>query len=128
MKKLRNQTLRHADMILFLAIAALAAIAFSVLCFFHTEGEYASVYVDGREVGRYPLSENREVTVPADGGYNVIVIRDGKADVTDADCPDGTCVHSRAVSGVGETIVCLPHKLTVRIVGKEAPDADIRLK
>lgn len=128
MKKIEKLTLRPADMILFLAIAALAAIAFSVLFFIYEAGGYAEIYVDGEMMGRYPLSEDAEITVPAEGGYNVIVIKDGKADVTDADCPDGTCVRSRAVGGVGETIVCLPHKMTVRIVGKESGDVDVKIK
>lgn len=128
MKNIEKLTLRKADVILFSAIAALAAIAFSVLFFIYEAGSYAEIYVDGKMMGRYPLSMDTEITVPTEGGYNTIVIRDGKADVTEADCPDITCVRSRPVGRVGETIVCLPHKLTVRIVGKEAADVDVKIK
>ncbi len=128
MKNIEKLTLRKADVILFSAIAALAAIAFSVLFFIYEAGSYAEIYVDGKMMGRYPLSMDTEITVPTEGGYNTIVIRDGKADVTEADCPDITCVRSRPVGKVGETIVCLPHKLTVRIVGKEAADVDVKIK
>ena len=35
----------------------------------------------------------------------------------EADCPDGTCVRQGAIQSPGETIVCLPHRVTVTIVG-----------
>ena len=35
----------------------------------------------------------------------------------EADCPDGTCVRQGAIQTPGETIVCLPHRVTVTIVG-----------
>ncbi len=128
MEKIEKLTPRKADMILFIAIAALAAIAFSALFFTYEAGDCAEIYVDGEMMGIYPLSVDTEIRVSADGGYNVIVIKDGRVDVTEADCPDGTCVRSRTVGGVGETIVCLPHKLTVRIAGKEAADVDVEIK
>ncbi len=46
--------------------------------------------------------------------YNVVEICDGKASVTEADCPDKLCVGQREISGNGESIICLPHKLVVR--------------
>lgn len=83
------------------------------------KGEFAQVTVDGREIARYPLSEDREVTVEGIGGENKLVISNGKADVCEADCPDKVCVDHRSISNVGETIVCLPHKVVVKIVGAD---------
>ncbi|KAI4447103.1 hypothetical protein C823_001622 [Eubacterium plexicaudatum ASF492] len=40
-----------------------------------------------------------------------------------ADCPDQLCVHQKAISGQGETIVCLPNKIVVEIA--EGEDADL---
>ena len=83
-------------------------------------GEYAVVSVNGEEVGRYPLSEDREEVIETKYGRNVLVIKNGCADMTDATCPDGLCVRQRAASSTGETIVCLPNKVTVTIVGGES--------
>ena len=47
--------------------------------------------------------------------HNILVIKDGRADMTDADCPDRICVNHRPVSQEGETIVCLPHKVVVEV-------------
>ena len=79
-------------------------------------GAWAEVYVDGALVGRYALTEDRTVTV---GGadYNVLTIADGAVRVSKANCPDHTCVRTGAVSRAGERILCLPHRMSVRVVG-----------
>ena len=55
----------------------------------------------------------------------MLVIKDGKADITEADCPDKLCVHQAPISREGEALVCLPHRVvvTVRGEGKAAYDA-----
>ena len=78
-------------------------------------GTYAEVEVDGVCVARLPLTKDTEYSVPTDGGINVLVIRDGSIFMQTADCPDKTCVSSRAISRTGETIVCLPHRIVVTV-------------
>ena len=56
--------------------------------------------------------------------YNLLMISDGTAFVSDADCPDKLCVKQRAISRNGESIICLPHKLVIRIVAKEESRLD----
>ena len=79
----------------------------------------------GRQAGRYPLAEDRRVTIGA-ADYNVLEIKDGAAAVAEANCGDHTCVRTGRISREGETIVCLPHRLVVRIEGGDEPlfDAD----
>lgn len=79
-------------------------------------GQYVLVTVDGQEVGRYPLGEDRTVTI-GEEDYNILEIRDGAAAVTDANCGDHTCVRTGKISRAGETIICLPHRLVVKIIG-----------
>ena len=60
-----------------------------------------------------------------DGEFNRLVIRDGKAFMETATCPDGICVSHRPISRVGESIVCLPHRVIVKVIGEgggEEPD------
>ena len=77
------------------------------------------VTVDGAEVGRYRLTEDRTVVIGEDD-YNILEISGGGAAVTEANCGDHTCVRMGRISRAGETIVCLPHRLVVEIVGGEA--------
>ncbi|MDE7221295.1 MAG: NusG domain II-containing protein [Oscillospiraceae bacterium] len=84
------------------------------------EGAWAVVTADGQEMARYPLSEDRQVTI-GEADYNILEIKDGAAAVIEANCGDHTCVRTGAVSREGEAIVCLPHRLIVRIEGGEGP-------
>lgn len=88
-------------------------------------GARVKVTVDGDLYGTYSLYENQEIPISKGGvTTNVLVIRDGTADVTEADCPDKLCVHQRAISKTGETIVCLPNKVVVEVLGSEDSEVD----
>ena len=78
---------------------------------------------DGSVVSEYPLSQNRTVVLNGSGGTNVLVIEDGTARIDKADCPDGLCCKTGKVSRSGQSIICLPHKLTVEITGEARKDA-----
>lgn len=91
-------------------------------------GDRLRVTIDGIVYGDYLLSENQAVTFDEELGYNQIVIQDGYASMSEADCPDQYCVAHKPVSMANETIVCLPHKLVAAVVGQQnghipAPDA-----
>lgn len=112
---------------LFLGILGLALLlGLAVFSLVNTkQGAYAKVTVDGELYGTYPLSKEQTVEIVIGGTVtNVLVIRDGKADMTEADCPDQLCVHQKAVSREKETIVCLPNKVVVEIFGPEVSGLD----
>lgn len=113
------------DVGLFLSILLLAGAAALYLRLFSAEGAYAVVYVNGEETGRYSLSEDTRVLVgDPEGTYNLLVIRDGHAYMEAASCPDQICVRHNAVSYSGETIVCLPGRFIVEIIGGEDGKVD----
>lgn len=87
------------------------------------QGAYAVVRQDGEEIGRYPLDQDRTVTI-GEEQYNILQIEGGAASVMEANCGDHTCVRTGAVSREGEVIVCLPHKLIVEITGGGTADFD----
>ena len=88
-------------------------------------GFYLEVTVDGAIYGTYPLDVDKEIPIQKDGKTtNLLVIKDGKADVTEADCPDKLCVHQKAISKTNETIVCLPNKVVVQVIGTGESELD----
>lgn len=119
---------RKGDMILIVVILALAAAAYFGIKFYQrmsTKEPVAVVTVDGDEYGRFPLDQDvkEKIELP-DGAYNILMVKDGAADITDASCPDGICVNHRAISRQSETIVCLPNKVVVEIQNGEESDVD----
>ena len=111
---------------LFLAVLFLLGIALTAAIYlFSGSGSEVRITVDGQLYGTYVLSEPQEIPIELDGRIaNVVVIENGEAHMSDADCPDGLCMHQGAISRDGQTIVCLPHKLVVEVVGGEKETYD----
>lgn len=79
----------RADILLIAALLALALGFFAVQRLSRKDGALAVVYVNGERTAEYPLAEDTTVTLHApNGGYNILVISGGTADVTEASCPD----------------------------------------
>ena len=91
-----------------------------------SDGGTAVVTIDGEEYEQFPLDETivEKIELP-DGSYNVLEIKDGKADITEASCPDGICVDHRKVSKTNQTIVCLPNKVIVTIQDGAEAEVDM---
>ncbi len=111
------------DIILAVVIVIIAAAGLLLFVLNREQGSTVLVKIDGAQIASYPLSENREIPIKTgdnDENINVLMIKDGKASISEADCPDKICVETRAVSFVGETVVCLPHKLVIEITNQNA--------
>ena len=118
-KKTRN------DINLGLAVIILAAGIWLFTELMKEDGSFAVVTVNGTESSRYSLDEDAEIRLESEnGGYNILVIKNGKADITDASCPDHVCVDQRAISKTGEAITCLPNKTVITIDSKEEAEID----
>ena len=80
---------------------------------------------NGEVIKTYPFNENTDETFEyVDGDeVNLVVIKDGKVTVTEANCRDQICVKTRSISQNGEIIVCLPHKFSVEIFSEDVDDS-----
>lgn len=66
------------------------------------------------------LGEDATVTVTGSLGTNIIEVANGRVRCLESDCSNQTCVKQSWVSGRGQTVVCLPHKLIVQVVADPA--------
>lgn len=116
------------DIILVAVIILIAAAGLLFVNFTRQEGSMVVVKIDGESTQSYSLYEDRTVEIITGKNNefsNTLVIDDGKAYISQADCPDKICKEHRAISYSGETIVCLPHKIVIEITEKQsAPDLD----
>ena len=84
----------------------------------------AEISIDGEVRYTYDLGKTyavpETISIPANGGENVLEIGTGYVRMVSADCPDQICVKTGSISKPGETIVCLPHRVAVTIREKGA--------
>ena len=74
------------------------------------------VYADRELVYQGSLSADQTVPIIAsDGVCNQIRIEEGTVYMEEADCPGQDCVKQGKISRGGQSIVCLPNKVTVEI-------------
>lgn len=117
---------KRNDLLLILALLLIGGICAFILWLTKEDGAMISIIQDGTQTAQYSLSDPQTIVIPdSNGGSNTLVIQDGCAKITEADCPDHLCVHQRAISANGETIVCLPHKLVIKVTAGDAPEVDI---
>lgn len=120
------------DIILISVIAIISVALLLVWKLVYLKGQnadsdaFVKVTVDGRVYGTYPLSKEDTIEIKnVDGDVtNTLVIKDGVADVTAADCPDHLCVKQKAISKEGESIICLPNKVVVTVKSDTKSDID----
>ena len=84
----------------------------------------AVVSVDGVETERLALEE-AERTIQA-GGYTLrLRLTETEVWVESSDCPTQDCVHTGQISRSGQSIVCLPARVIVRLEGGETVDTGV---
>ena len=117
-----------ADVLVMLSVLLIAVLLF--LCFLRgaasDPSENRLVIRTSSEVLSYPLSVDRTVSLSSDGYTLTVEIRDGRARVSDSDCPDKICQRTGWISRKGETVICAPAavRLTVTDPKGGVGDAD----
>ena len=115
--------MKKTDFRLLGAVLAVILAVLAVTSLSKKEGDYVLVRVNGQEAARYSLSKDGEYAL--NGGTNVLRIENGKAYLISADCPDHLCVHQGKIDQHGETITCLPNRLTVTVFRAKTDDVDL---
>lgn len=109
-----------------IVVALLAALALYLISQISLGTKASTVVVmqDGEVLMRRPLAMEDEYEIrQEDGSVNVIAVEGGAVYMKEANCRDGLCIRQGKMKNAAKTIVCLPHKLVVRMEG-EAPVSD----
>lgn len=84
------------------------------------DGSYLRIELNGKEYGRYPLNKDKTFKIKIDEDeYNVVEIKNKEVRMKEANCRDLLCTHMPSIKKVGETIVCLPHRLILEIISSD---------
>ncbi len=117
-------------------LADLVVVGLVLLCFFcavfsffighNKEAVYAEVKIYGKLYERINLSEVTEAyDMPVDGDIPVVLrISSEGVCFESSDCPDKLCVKRGVISKNGESAICLPAAVSVKIVSSETSEID----
>lgn len=109
--------LKFGDMLI-IAIVLLCALA-ALLPFTGTfEATKAEIYKDGKLIYTVDLSKDQSFSIEGDY-HNVVEVKDGKIHFKEANCPDKVCIRSGYASKSRPVLVCLPNRVTVKLVGSD---------
>lgn len=117
--------MKRNDFILIGTVLFIAAAIIIFMAVTKVNGDKVVVKVDGKIYKELPLNEDITLTIRGyNGGTNVLAIKNGYADITEASCPDKICVKQKHIKYNGETIVCLPNKVIVQIESDKENELD----
>ena len=108
-----------------LAVLVLAVLASGAWIFFgksSADNPRVVIEVDGEVYASYDMDEVKgiiPISTP-NGGENRLWVQEDLVFMDEANCPDQTCVKQGVIKDSTVPIVCLPHKVIVRIEGGES--------
>ncbi len=119
--------MKKADFILIAAVLAVAGIMlFFLYGVNNSYGSFVQIEIDGEVVETLDINIDTERVIETEnGGTNTLIIKDGGAEMIDANCPDGICINHKKINKNGESIICLPHKLVVSVVNEKSNGDDV---
>ena len=123
-----EQYMKKKDYIFFIAMLVFGGVLWFIFRPADTgDNAHVRITVDGKLYGEYALDENQEIAI---GNTNICVIEEGSVYMKSADCPDQICVKTKPIHTRSGSIICLPNKVSVEIVGdtgdNNEPDAVAR--
>ena len=81
------------------------------------KGSVAEVFYQDEKVLTIDLNIDREYTVQGDLGDVVLEVKDGEIRVKEENSPKHICSKEGFIGDSSRTLVCLPNKITIKIVG-----------
>ena len=117
--------MKRWKLIVLFAVLLVIGIAAVVLIQFQQFGTVAEISVDGVVVETVDLSAVTAAYTLQAGDGNTVLVEPGAISMHSANCPDQLCVKQGKITGSVYPIVCLPNRVTVRIVSEKGSGPDV---
>ena len=122
--------IKKLDIIIIIALLILSFIPTVILGISNNNdftGIYAEISVASEVIDTIyfqDLEEEKHIPIITKYGENIIHASKDGIYMEEADCPDQVCLRDGTISKVGQSLVCLPHKLIVEIKGENVSRDD----
>lgn len=116
--------MKKGDLILLLLLI-IPAVFFLIYFNSRDIGGEVTVYVDGTSVGTYDLANDCNVTIQGlNNIVNTMTISNGRACISNANCPDHICENSGYICRDKESVCCAPGGILIVISSGEKAEYD----
>ena len=113
-----KQYIKKADIILLIVLIVIGLASSIYVAVSKSGGDTVIIEQNGDMYGKYSLYEDATVTIDGKHCKNTVSISGGKVVMSESTCKNQVCVRHGAISAAGESIICLPNRVVVRIEGK----------
>ncbi len=114
----------RTDIIITAVLLSLAFIAYIIFALYSGKGDKIIVYVDDKIIGEYDLSIDKQYDIETKYGNNKLNIKDGKVSVVEASCDNRICILHNPIGKSGESIICIPNHLVIKIEASGRQEVD----
>jgi hypothetical protein len=83
------------------------------------QGQYLEIYQNNEILATYSLNQKLKRQIHGSKGVTEIVIDNGKVRFTSSSCPKKYCIHQGWIEKANQTIICIPNKISISIVGSK---------
>ena len=120
-----RKTFKPSDIIILLAAAAIFAAALIFRSIAAPNGSSAAVFYNGGRIAELPL--NKDEVYPFDEYGVTVEVKDRSVRILYSDCPDKVCENTGFISSPTQAVVCLPNRISVRIIDDTDSNIDVVL-
>ncbi len=109
------------ELFVFSGLLIVALAVWGIVTLVESRRDFGSVEVsvNGTVFGEYSLGKDQDIDI---GGHNTLQIKDGRAKMIHANCPDQLCTQMDAIDERGGFIACLPN--SVLVIGEPSKSAE----
>ncbi len=119
--------MKKGDKILIIVVLIILGISlFQILKPGKAGNKIVIIRSDGKVIQQISLNTNKnsEFLVKSREGHLTVEIKNGKVRVVNSTCKDKLCVKEGWISKSGESIVCLPNRISISIIGRNDQPVD----
>ncbi len=120
-----RRTFKPSDIVIAVIAAALLAAVLIFRSIAEPNGSLAAVFFNGEQIAS--LSLGTDGVYPFDEYGVTVEVTNRSVRVINSDCPDKICEKTGFISSSAQTIVCLPNRISVRIIGNTDSNIDVVL-
>ena len=113
-----KQYIKKADIILLIVLVLVGLASTVYVAMSRSGGDTVIIEQNGDLYGKYSLYEDKVITIDGKHSKNIVTIEDGQVIMSESTCKNQVCVRHGAISATGESIICLPNRVVVKIEGK----------